>query len=153
MIISQHWCQIPKLFAKMWFVHPAAVKSPQTALNFSLYSIPGHPGVSHWKASHSEKQIVKPQEGRCKAAGPWWSFVGHQSQSLEWMEVKCDCGAHVVLALNRPQGALPASQRWHSSTSLSRCVPHTLVSKKSHLSKGLSGGSLGLTSGCSSTTS
>ena len=112
-IISQHWCQNQSCFAQMsylcthalqnligvcvffffvkqfcqdeLFVHPWAVKSRQTALNFSLYSMPGNPGVPAWKASHSEKQIVKPQEGRCKAAGPW--FVGHQSQSWEWMEV------------------------------------------------------------------
>ena len=70
----------------MSFVCTCVVKSPQTALNFSPYSMPGTHGVSPWKASHSEKQIVKPQEGRCKAAGRrWWSFVGHQSQSCEWM--------------------------------------------------------------------
>ena len=70
----------------MSFVCTCVVKSPQTALNFSPYSMPGTHGVSPWKASHSEKQIVKPQEGRCKAAGRrWWSFVGHQSQSCDWM--------------------------------------------------------------------
>ena len=70
----------------MSFVSTCVVKSPQTALNFSPYSMPGTHGVSPWKASHSEKQIVKPQEGRCKAAGRrWWSFVGHQSQSCYWM--------------------------------------------------------------------
>ena len=70
----------------MSFVRTCVVKSPQTSLNFSPYSMPGTHGVSPWKASHSEKQIVKPQEGRCKAAGRrWWSFVGHQSQSCDWM--------------------------------------------------------------------
>ena len=44
------------------------------------------------------------------------------------MEVKCDCGAHVVLALNRPQGASITTVTFkHKPESL--CAAHTGLQK------------------------